>query len=892
MRRITVLAAVVVAALAVVGAANAGLPDGPGPWADYVVSNHQGCAIIPNDFVTCHPVRAERSDPQAAVGPAENPPGPDQNVPAATGTFYSLGLSGLANGEANITLGFDNPICNGPGADLAIDVREVTREPYPNETVKVYVSQDNVNYVFAGTVTKDASVAMPAAVAVANFVRLVDISSPNTFAGVTPDADGFDLDAVRSLCEANSIPPGKLEICKASTNGMTGKLFQYSVAGGAPISVRGGRCSGPITVPSMAVRIVELQSDPATDLVKVGTRPAARLITTDLPNRTAWVYVVPGSTAGNETLVTFTNQPAGGNYGNLKICKLTESPVYLGRGFSFRVNGGPLITTEASDALGDPSTYICRLAGTFQVGTKLTVTEQLPAGAEVAWIDADPGDRLLDLNTDTATAQVLIGAGVTTLLVDNEPIPPPQAGYIEICKDAAYVDGVRLEGLQTNGLTMGVPDPEVTGFFTFTVTPSDGNSFDVQAGVGQCTEPLKVAAGVVHVTEHQRPNHTLVDAFTLPEDRLLAQNLINGTVDVEVPVSSSANDETQVHFVNQRDRAQLKLCKALGPGSGDLVGQRFWFQLTDVTDPDHVRPAGETSVVAGTATQCVIVGNFPVGNTIAVKEVFSKEDDPGTRFDETGQFIEVTGAGPVTIAPGVNSVTVTNTARGRLEICKAAVKGIDIQPKFQFLIDNGGTPVVVQAGKCSPAISVSVGTHTVTERNTQPSYELDPYAPGDGILAYPADREVAKSIANRTITVSVPYATEGETVVTFINRIKRGLIKVCKTVQTGSLDALGTTDFYFGVSVNGGQPITVGPISHGECVLVPADFPILNTNGLATTVFIQEQAVPGVVVTDITYQGTGTFKGNTLCGRTTQYELGTGVNISTFVNAKGVPTGC
>jgi hypothetical protein len=893
MRRITVLAAVVVAALAVVGTANAGLPDGPGPWADYVVSNHQGCAVIPPDLVTCRPVRAERSNPQAAVGPAENLPGPDQNVPAATGTFYSLGFSGLANGEANITLGFDNPICNGPGADLAIEVREVTREPYPNETVKVYVSQDNVNYFFAGTVTKDASVAMPAAVSVANFVRLVDISNPNAFGGVTPDADGFDLDAVRSLCDATTIPPGKLEICKASTNGMTGKLFQYSVAGGAPISVRGGRCSGPITVPSMTVRIVELQSDPATDLVKVAARPASRLITTDLPNRTAWVYVVPGSTASNETLVTFTNQPAGGNYGNLKICKITESPVYLGRGFSFRVNGGPLITTEASDALADPSTYTCRLAGTFQVGTKLTVTEQLPAGAEVAWIDTEPGDRLLDLNTETASAQVLIGAGVTTLIVDNEPIPPPQAGYIEICKDAALVEGVmRPETPGLNGLILGVPDPEVTGLFTFTVTPSDGNSFDVQAGVGQCTEPIKVAAGIVHVTEHQRPNHTLVDVFTLPEDRLLAQNLINATVDVEVPVSSSANDETQVHFVNQRDRAQLKLCKALGAGSGDLVGQRFWFQLTDVTDPDHPQPAGEASVVAGATTQCVIVGNFPVGNTIAVKEVFSKEDDPNTTFDETGQYIDVSGAGPVTIAPGVNSVTVTNTARGRLEICKLAIRGIETQPKFQFLIDNGGTPVVVQAGKCSPAISVPVGTHTVTERNTQPNYELDPYAPGDGIVVYPADREVARNIAGRTVTVSVPYATSGETVVTFINRIKRGLIKVCKTVQTGSLDAIGTTGFSFDVSVNGGQPITVGPISNGECVFVPGDFPILNSLGNATSVFIQEHAVTGVVVTDITYQGTGTFQGNTLCGRSTQYLLGAGVNISTFVNAKGVPQGC
>src|SRR4051812_3051079 len=394
MRRFTVLAAVVVAALAVVGAAQAGNPDGLGPWADYVVAHNQGCAIQPPDINTCVSVPPSRTDPQAAVGPAESPPGPNQNIPV--GSFYSLGFTDQSTGTAFITLGFDNAVCNQPGSDLAIDVFEITQEPYPNETVSVYVSKDNVNYVFAGTVTKDGTVSLPAGFGFANFVKLVDATPRGPFAATPIVADGFDLDGVRSLstlpCDTGM---GKIEICKATTNGMSGKRFQYSGNGGAAISVRGGRCSGPITTPAGAVRVVELQSDPATDVTKVTTRPANRLVLTDLPNRTAIVYVVPGSTAANETLVTFTNQPAGGNFGALKICKLTESPVYLGRGFSFRVNGGPLITTEASDAFAAPSTYVCRLAGTFQVGTRVSVAEKLPAGAEVAWIDTDPGDRLL-----------------------------------------------------------------------------------------------------------------------------------------------------------------------------------------------------------------------------------------------------------------------------------------------------------------------------------------------------------------------------------------------------------------------------------------------------------------------------------------------------------------
>ena len=85
MRRFTVLAAVVVAALAVVGAAQAGNPDGLGPWADYVVAHNQGCAFNPPDMTTCVPVPLTRSDPQAAVGPAESPAGPNQNIPVSHG---------------------------------------------------------------------------------------------------------------------------------------------------------------------------------------------------------------------------------------------------------------------------------------------------------------------------------------------------------------------------------------------------------------------------------------------------------------------------------------------------------------------------------------------------------------------------------------------------------------------------------------------------------------------------------------------------------------------------------------------------------------------------------------------------------------------------------------
>jgi hypothetical protein len=103
--------------------------------------------------------------------PAEAPAGDD---PSPANTFFSLGFGG------SITLGFDNPICNGPGPD--IEAREITLEPYPNETVNVFVSNDGVNFVLAGQISKDGSVGMPASVPVAHYVKLVDITDRAPFA--------------------------------------------------------------------------------------------------------------------------------------------------------------------------------------------------------------------------------------------------------------------------------------------------------------------------------------------------------------------------------------------------------------------------------------------------------------------------------------------------------------------------------------------------------------------------------------------------------------------------------------------------------------------------------------------------------------------------------------
>lgn len=182
MKQLALFPVAAVLALALAGVAQGAAPDGAGPWADSVVSAQQGTAG-PLGFLP------GRSNPQSAVGVAESPPGNDDPIP--DGTFFSLGFGGT------ITLGFDNPICNGQGYDFNIDVVEITREPYPPEIVKVYVSANGSSFSFAGQIGKDGSVSMPAGIDVAHYVKLVDVSNPSLFTA-DQHADGFDVDGVRA----------------------------------------------------------------------------------------------------------------------------------------------------------------------------------------------------------------------------------------------------------------------------------------------------------------------------------------------------------------------------------------------------------------------------------------------------------------------------------------------------------------------------------------------------------------------------------------------------------------------------------------------------------------------------------------------------------------------
>lgn len=140
---------------------------------------------------------ANRSNPSAAFGAPQTTGTPtDAGFPA--GSFVSLGFGVGTTSTRSLVLNFDNNlIIDGPGADVR--VYEVTGGVYPDEHIKVEVSQDGIAWV---TVVADGIRDINAdlsgsGLAWAKYVRVTDLNLPANFSDSV--ADGYDVDAVEAL---------------------------------------------------------------------------------------------------------------------------------------------------------------------------------------------------------------------------------------------------------------------------------------------------------------------------------------------------------------------------------------------------------------------------------------------------------------------------------------------------------------------------------------------------------------------------------------------------------------------------------------------------------------------------------------------------------------------
>lgn len=168
-------------------------------YADAVVNANQG---VRKDGSL---ILADRRNPGTALG-APQTTGTPSDASVLPNSFFALGFNVGTTTTRSITLNYtNNVILNGPGAD--VKVFEVTGGVYPDEHVKVEVSQDGTNwFVAAADVVRDANVDINGTgLAWAKYVRLTDINVVGPFPN---DADGYDVDAVEALnCGAGQPAP-------------------------------------------------------------------------------------------------------------------------------------------------------------------------------------------------------------------------------------------------------------------------------------------------------------------------------------------------------------------------------------------------------------------------------------------------------------------------------------------------------------------------------------------------------------------------------------------------------------------------------------------------------------------------------------------------------------
>ncbi|HSK71468.1 MAG TPA: ice-binding family protein, partial [Pyrinomonadaceae bacterium] len=586
--------------------------------------------------------------------------------------------------------------------------------------------------------------------------------------------------------------------------------------------------------------------------------------------------------------------------GVLQICKQAALPTDLNppgatgtlanRIFRFEVGGviyeapvggctgpitlpvGPNTVTELTDGrfTNQPGTW----SGRFRL---VSVTSPTP-GAGPTGTNLPLRTTTVNVREGTITNQTVLNF-VNTFAVN---------AVIEICKRA----------------TLTAPtDPDVTGFFNFTVDALPNQVFPVP--VGQCSGPIQVNVptdpgpipqpAVIRVTELARAGFTLESASTFPADRfnflVLNRGIVNNIacstiggdddgdlVDDEVPpgclftnngggyvnadvLEGGAAAQTTINFFNRTNPGLVKVCKIAGPGIPE--GTLFRFEVRG-TAPNAPAPAGPilpgveivriVDVEAGPAAQggfCDFVREadgtqtvFVVGTNVLVRELGALEPIPG-------------------VPPGevrISRIRVNQSMTGVFVAAPVTVGGITTNPNPDLTAnaDIAGTTTINEADLGRVVFQARAETREAEFTN---------------FVFNPTLLKICK-IAGPGITQGTPF--------------------------TFTVEILNTGGFPFGNQTN--QPITVpnvtvqaGPAAQGGfCQFAQGPFdptattPPVGTFPVGATVRVCEAAAAGTTLTGIT-SPTGVpspVAGQPRCNDLT-LGFANGFNEIAFTNAAG-----
>lgn len=204
--------------------------DGPGYGTFVANPDANVCSVTPPPPAGCYVfdvvnyLPGKRYDGSDVVALRANPDkakGEPQRSDASTNdenvNFVALGFGG------QITVVFEHPVKNGPGAD--IKVWETTFSPstgncatYP-ESIIAFASQDGCSWKYIGGGCQDVELDLSTGgLNWAQFIRLVDVSPKAAFASVGHIADGYDVDGVECLNGFESNPITQNFDCQFATS--------------------------------------------------------------------------------------------------------------------------------------------------------------------------------------------------------------------------------------------------------------------------------------------------------------------------------------------------------------------------------------------------------------------------------------------------------------------------------------------------------------------------------------------------------------------------------------------------------------------------------------------------------------------------------------------------